>query len=158
MEPPTRGEPVEPLSRSEPPATSQEFSSEMPIMRFLGIQIHVPAPPGVYRAILEATPDTLNSNGAVHGAALAALIDHSAGYGLQQLIGRRAVTSDLHIRYLYAAHAGNTLTAEARVVRSGRTQIVMDVRVNDDAGRLIAIADLALAVRPVPGGRPPAEA
>ena len=126
----------------------------MPIMRFLGIQIHVPAPPGVYRAILEATPTPSTATARVHGAALATLIDHGAGYGLQQLIGRRGVTSDLHIRYLSAAHAGNTLTAEARVVRSGRTQIVMDVRVTDDAGRLIAVADLALAFRPVPGGGP----
>jgi hypothetical protein len=77
MQPPTRGQRVEPLSRSEPPATSPESSTEMPIMRFLGIQVRVPAPPGVYRAILEATPDTLNSNGAVHGAALATLIDGS---------------------------------------------------------------------------------
>ena len=37
------------------------------------------------------------------------------------------------------------LRAESRVQRAGRTLIVMDVRVTDQDGRLIAVADMALA-------------
>ena len=39
------------------------------------------------------------------------------------------------------------LRAEARVQRAGRTLIVMDVRVTDQDGRLVAVGDLALAPR-----------
>jgi acyl-coenzyme A thioesterase 13 len=117
----------------------------MPIMEFLAIDVHVASAAGRYEAAMVAAPNTLNANGVVHGAALAALIDHAGGYGAQQLLQRRGVTSDLHIRYLSAARAGTTLTASARVVRAGRTQIVMDVEVTDDQGRVVAAADMALA-------------
>ena len=118
---------------------------EMPIMRFLGIRIDVPQEDGVYVSELEATPETLNFLGIVHGAAIAALIDHAGGYGASVLTGRGGPTSDLHIRYLGAAMEGDILRAEARVQRAGRTLIVMDVRVTDSEGRLIAVADMALA-------------
>ncbi len=118
---------------------------QMPIMRFLGIRIDVPQEDGVYVAELDATPDTLNFLGTVHGAAIAALIDHAGGYGARVLTGRGGPTSDLHIRYLGAAKEGSVLRAESRVERAGRTLIVMDVRVTDQDGRLIAVGDLALA-------------
>ncbi|MET0628993.1 MAG: PaaI family thioesterase [Acidimicrobiia bacterium] len=119
---------------------------EMPIMKLLGIQLDGPPVPDAYTAVLVATPDTLNLNGVVHGAAIATLVDHAGGYGARRLLGRGGVTSDLHIRFLSAGRAGSVLTAESRVVRAGRSQIVMDVRVTDDDGRLIAVADLSLAV------------
>jgi acyl-CoA thioesterase len=120
---------------------------EMPIMRFLGIRIDVPqaVEDGVYVAELAATPDTLNFLGIVHGAAIAALIDHAGGYGARVLTGRGGPTSDLHIRYLGAANEGSVLRAESRVQRAGRTLIIMDVRVTDEKGRLIAVADMAVA-------------
>lgn len=118
---------------------------QMPIMRFLGIRIDVPRTDGVYVAELDATPDTLNFLGIVHGAAIAALIDHAGGYGARVLAGRGGPTSDLHIRYLGAAKEGSVLRAESRVERAGRSLIVMDVRVTDQDDRLIAVADLAIA-------------
>jgi uncharacterized protein (TIGR00369 family) len=118
----------------------------MPIMSFLDIEIDPPTEDGIYTALLKASPNTLNSNGVVHGAAIAALVDHAGGYGVQKLIAKRGVTSDLHIRFLAAARSGSVLRAEARVVRDGRTQIVVDVRVTDNGGRIIAVADMALAV------------
>jgi uncharacterized protein (TIGR00369 family) len=120
--------------------------AQMPIMSFLDIQVDPPTEDGVYAALLEASPNTLNANGVVHGAAIAALVDHAGGYGVQRLIGARGVTSDLHIRFLAAARAGSTLRAEARVVRAGRSQIVMEVKVTDAGGRVVAVADMALAV------------
>ena len=107
---------------------------EMPIMRFLGIRVDVPRDDDVYVSELVATPATLNLLGIVHGAAIAALVDHAGGYGAKVLTGRGGPTSDLHIRYLGAAKEGDALRAEARVQRAGRTLIVMDVRVTD-AGR-----------------------
>jgi uncharacterized protein (TIGR00369 family) len=130
----------------------ESAGSQMPIMSFLDIQIDPPTEDGVYAALLEASPNTLNANGVVHGAAIATLVDHAGGYGAQRLIGRRGVTSDLHIRFLAAAPAGSMLRAEARVVRAGRSQIVMEVRVTDESGRAVAVADMALAVL---DGQPP---
>jgi uncharacterized protein (TIGR00369 family) len=118
---------------------------EMPIMRFLGIRIDVPREDDVYVAELDVTPETLNSLEIVHGAAIAALIDHAGGYGAHALTGRGGPTSDMHIRYLGSAREGSVLRAESRVQRAGRTLIVMEVRVTDQDGRLIALGDLALA-------------
>jgi uncharacterized protein (TIGR00369 family) len=118
----------------------------MPIMEFLAIDTDTPHAGDTYTSTMVASANSLNANDVVHGAALAALIDHTGGYGAQRLLSRRGVTSDLHIRYLAAARPGATLTATARVVRAGRTQIVMEVRVDDDSDRAIAVADMALAV------------
>ena len=71
-----------------------------------------------------------------------------AGYGAKVLTGRGGPTSDMHIRYLGAATEGSVLRAESRVQRAGRTLIVMDVRVTDQDGRLVAVGDLALAPAP----------
>jgi acyl-CoA thioesterase len=130
--------------------SERDVRAEMPIMGFLGIRVNVPRDDDVYVSELEATPATLNSIGIVHGAAIAALIDHAAGYGAQVLTGRGGPTSDMHIRYLGAATEGTMLRAEARVQRAGRTLIVMDVRVTDQDGRLVAVGDLALAPAPAP--------
>jgi acyl-CoA thioesterase len=119
--------------------------AEMPIMRFLGIRANVSRDDDVYVSELEVTPATLNFLGIAHGAAIAALIDHAGGYGAKVLTGRGGPTSDMHIRYLGAATEGSVLRAESRVQRAGRTLIVMDVRVTDQDGRLVAVADMALA-------------
>jgi uncharacterized protein (TIGR00369 family) len=141
------------MAPSEGGAVPEEAAgTQMPIMNFLDIQIDPPTEDGVYAALLEASPNTLNANGVVHGAAIAALVDHAGGYGVQRLIGRRGVTSDLHIRFLAAARAGSILRAEARVVRAGRSQIVMEVSVTDGSGRPVAVADMALAAL---DGQPP---
>jgi uncharacterized protein (TIGR00369 family) len=116
---------------------------EMPLMRFFDIETGGVAG-DAFISTMRATPETLNSNGVVHGAAISALVDHTGGYGVQRLIGRRGVTSDLHLRFLAAARAGSMLTAKGTVVRAGKTQIVMEVRVTDDTDRLIAVADMAL--------------
>jgi len=83
----------------------ESAGAQMPIISFLDIQLDPPTEAGVYAASFEASPNTLNANGVVHGAAIAALVDHAGGYGFQRLIGRRGVTSDLHIRFLAAARA-----------------------------------------------------
>jgi len=41
----------------------------------------------------------------------------------------------------------------ARVVRAGRSQIVMEVRVTDESGRAVAVADMAFAA--LDGQSPP---
>src|SRR3954464_1597365 len=121
---------------------------EMPIMAFLGIRVDVPREDGVYASELEVTPATLNFLRIAHGAAIAALVDHAGGYGAKVLTGRGGPTSDMHIRYLGAAAEGSVLRAESRVQRAGRTLIVMEVRVTDQDGRLVAVADMALAPAP----------
>jgi acyl-coenzyme A thioesterase PaaI-like protein len=41
--------------------------------------------------LLQASPNTLNANGVVHGAAIPALVDHAGGYGFQKLICMRGM-------------------------------------------------------------------
>jgi uncharacterized protein (TIGR00369 family) len=55
------------------------------------------------------------------------------------------VTADMHVRYLGRAK-GSAVRAEARVVRSGRTLIVVEGRILDELDTLIAVADFAAMV------------
>ncbi|HWJ62102.1 MAG TPA: PaaI family thioesterase, partial [Acidimicrobiales bacterium] len=63
------------------------------------------------------------------------------------------VTADIHIRYLGQPRT-DTVTASAEVVRDGRQMIVIDCKVHDAGGHLIATADVGMMVvtrrRPLP--------
>lgn len=93
-----------------------------------------------------------NPSGNLHGGAIATLVDVTAGTAAA--IGSTTfepgkntlVTADMHLRYLGRA-TGETIVAEAHVVRSGRQLVVVDCEVRDrDTGKLIATADFSSMV------------
>ncbi len=55
------------------------------------------------------------------------------------------MTADLHVRYL-GRPKGDPVRAEARLVRSGRMLIVVEVRVLDPLDNVIAVADFSAMV------------
>lgn len=89
-----------------------------------------------------------NPRGGLQGGLIATLIDVTAGRVALGLAGpgHGVPTSDLHIRYLAPVTEGPAV-AVARLVRQGRTQIILQVDVTD-AGRdvLAATATLAFSV------------
>src|SRR5687768_4871116 len=93
----------------------------------------------------------LNMTGNLHGGAIATLIDVTAGTAAALRSStfepgvNTIVTADMHVRYLGRAR-GDYVRAEARVLRAGRTLVVVECTVHDEEGRLIAVADFASMV------------
>ena len=94
--------------------------------------------------------EALNGSGNLHGGAVATLIDVTAGtaaarserYDSSQ---HTLVTADLHVRYLRTPH-GDAVSARAEVIQAGKQLIILECKVTDDEGRLIAAADFSMMV------------
>jgi uncharacterized protein (TIGR00369 family) len=98
-------------------------------------------------------PPALNGSGNLHGGAIATLIDVACGMAAGSASGidrsqQTLVTADVHIRYLGRPKT-STVRGEGRVVRVGRQLVVVEGRVVDTAGNVIAAADAAFMVVPL---------
>ncbi len=94
-----------------------------------------------------------NQTGNLHGGAIATLIDVACGSTAARAStfepGRNTlVTADLHVRYL-GRPKGDVVRAEARVMRAGRQLVVVECRVVDPLGNIVAFADFSAMVVPL---------
>ena len=81
--------------------------------------------------------------GAVAGGILATLADEAMAHAvISMLDGRHTVTTEMNIRFLRATDPdkGGMLTATANVVKPGRSILVAEAKIHDDAGRLLVTA------------------
>jgi uncharacterized protein (TIGR00369 family) len=74
----------------------------------------------------------------IHGGVIAALVDIAGHAAISAKVQHGVPTVDLRIDYLRVA-AGSELLATAEPVRLGRTLGIVDIRVTDDQGKLVAI-------------------
>ena len=125
----------------------------IPLLRFLGLRVVEPPAFGVYSVAMDLHPNSLNLMGSPHGGALASLIDHAGGHATGVLLGRGGPTVDLHIRYLTVPRQPGAVRADARIIREGRSLVVVAVDVLDAEDRLLATGSLTVAPRQ---GRPEA--
>jgi 1,4-dihydroxy-2-naphthoyl-CoA hydrolase len=86
--------------------------------------------------------------GMLHGGATASLCETVGSVGAAFAAGpdKLVVGTTLTINHLRAVREG-TVTAAGVPLHTGRTSAVWDMRVTDDADRLIAVSRLALAIR-----------
>lgn len=119
-----------------------------PYHRLLGIEyVSHDAEAGVVRLGLDLKPGVSRSEGGgggMHGGAIASLIDVAAAYSVQLVAGPGGKTVALSVDYLRPV-SGLRAEAQARVVKSGRTQVVADIEVFDGE-RLAAIGRARFAV------------
>jgi uncharacterized protein (TIGR00369 family) len=73
----------------------------------------------------------------IHGGVIASLIDIAGHAAIAAKLQHGVPTIDLRIDYLRMA-AGRELRAAAALLKLGRTVGVVDVRVTDDQGKLVA--------------------
>lgn len=123
-----------------------------PLHALLGLDIRPHDPADPERAVVDmpVAPEAFGSTGNLHGGAIATLVDvacaSAASRSSSFVPGRNTlVTADMHVRYV-GRPKGSAVRAEARVVRSGRTLIVVEGRVLDELDTLIAVADFAAMV------------
>jgi acyl-coenzyme A thioesterase 13 len=96
---------------------------------------------GEARVDLEVTPAVQNPNGHLHGGAIATLVDHAGTIAILSADreGRAGVTTDLNVTYFAPALGGSRISAEAKVLKIGRTLAFVTVDVTRAAdGVLVA--------------------
>jgi uncharacterized protein (TIGR00369 family) len=101
---------------------------------------------GTHIVELDITDDIRGPTGAVHGGLVASLADRAGAYAAVVAGDRPVVTSTVALNYLAAATAG-PLRAVAEVLRAGRQQGTVEVRVYDVGRdeRLVATALLTMS-------------
>lgn len=108
--------------------------------KLLGIEFDE-ATRGAVKMHMDARADLRQVSDVLHGGSIASLVDTAAAFAVITLLepDQRATTSDLTIHYLRPVSSGS-VTAEARVLRSGRRLSVVTVNVFDNAQALVATA------------------
>jgi len=109
-----------------------------PIASFLKMRL-AELSPGYARVVMKLTPEYQNFNGMVFGGIIMALADQAFAYGSNSL-SLPSIATQFNIHLISGAGVEDELTAECRVVRSGRRVGVAEITVTNQAGKLIAKA------------------
>ena len=123
--------------------------------RYLGIEVEA-AGEGWVRLRVPMRDELRNAPGApVHGGVLATLVDAAIGgalgtYGTAAAGGTDQATLDLNVSFVGAAR-GDSLVAEGRIIRRGRTIAFGETRVTDPAGTLVAVGRATYMIIARPG-------
>ncbi|PKM72571.1 MAG: hypothetical protein CVU91_09305 [Firmicutes bacterium HGW-Firmicutes-16] len=91
---------------------------------------------------VELTPESINAQGMAHGGLIFSICDVAAGFAAAS-IDRRCVTQASNINFLRPA-LGAYLTAKAEPIKVGKTISVVEARVYDDSGRLVAVSTFSI--------------
>jgi len=139
------------FSEDDEAALERSFDN-MPLHKLLGLKVTAM---DADRVVVEmpVREEAFNSSGNLHGGALATLVDVASGIaaalGSSFVPGENTiVTADLHLRYLGRPKT-DTVRAEARVLRAGRSLVVVECRVLDGEDRVIVAADFSSMVVPL---------
>ncbi len=101
---------------------------------------------------MQVKADHLATPFAAHGGSVAALIDAALGVAcLTEVCEEMKVVStvNLTISYLIPALREDVLTADARVIKSGRRILFVEGKVSNQKGELVAIASATMNAYPV---------
>ena len=111
-----------------------------PIAKLIGFRLAAVAP-GSSTVILEAGPQHANPMGTLHGGILCDVADAAMGIAYASNLGEGEsfTTLELKISFLKPVWNG-CLTAEGKVLKQGRTTGLVECRVTDEKGSLVAHA------------------
>ncbi len=109
-----------------------------PIASFLKMRL-VELSPGYAKIIMKLTPEHQNFNGLVFGGIIMALADQAFAY-TSNSAAYPSIASQFNIYFIAGAGADDELTAEGRVMRSGRRVGISEITVTNQDGKLIAKA------------------
>ena len=80
--------------------------------------------------------DDVNSFGIPHGGVYLSIADSSAGTAMASL-GNAAVTCGTNYNYFKSAHVGDTIFAEATIIKEGGKICVFNIDIKDQHGTLL---------------------
>ena len=128
--------------------------SGIPLHDFLGFEfVSPPDGSNVAEVRMPIRPEALGFTANLHGGAIATMVDLTCALDAAKFSGfdpsrESLVTADKHLRYVGRPRT-DTVVARAEVLRKGSQLIVVDCKVTDSAGHLIATADFAMMLVPV---------
>lgn len=109
-----------------------------PVASYLNMRL-AELTPGYARVTMKIAPEHVNFNGLVFGGIIMALADQAFAYGSNSL-SFPSYASQVNIHFIAGASVGDELTAECRVVKSGRRVGISEITVTNQEGKLIAKA------------------
>ncbi len=139
------------------PADPPLDSIAIPLHDLLGLEFGLPEPGSTAAEVTMAVrPEACGPTGSLHGGAIATMIDLACALAAVRASNFDAateslITADMHVRYLGRPRT-DRVAAHAEVVKVGSQLIVVECRVADSEGHLIAVGDLSMMK--VPRRRP----
>ncbi len=112
--------------------------AEEPIASFLKMRL-LELSPGYAKVAMKLTPEYQNFNGMVFGGIVMAVTDQAFAYATNSLASP-SIATQFNIHLIAGASIGDELTAECRVVKSGRRIGISEMTVTNQDGKLIAKA------------------
>jgi len=90
---------------------------------------------------LTVRDDLCTAGGILHGGAYMAFADTLGAVGtlLNLTPGRRTTTTDSSTKFIAGARVGTTVTGESVALHRGRTTMVWQTSIRNDAGKLCAV-------------------
>lgn len=126
----------------------EELLQLMPFAGLTGVEITSAAPAEV-RGRMSWAPERCTTGGALHGGALLTLADSLGGVCayLNLPPGGSTATLETKTNLLRAVRRG-TVTGRSQPLHAGRSTIVVETRLFDDADRLVAVTLQTQAILP----------
>ncbi|MBN1162041.1 MAG: PaaI family thioesterase [Dehalococcoidales bacterium] len=109
-----------------------------PVADFLKMKL-TELTPGYSKVVMKLGPEHLNFNGMVFGGIVMAIADQAFAYATNSLV-TPSIATQFNIHLISGAGVGDELTAECRVIKSGRRIGVSEMTVTNQDGKLIAKA------------------
>jgi len=109
-----------------------------PIASFLKMRL-LELSPGYAKVAMKIIHEYLNFNGLTFGGIIMSVADQAFAYASNSL-AFPSYASQFNIHFVAAPEVGDELTAECRVVRSGRRVGISEMTVTNQKGKLIAKA------------------
>jgi len=119
-------------------AMLKQKAVEEPIASLLKMKL-VELSPGYAKIEMKLTPEHVNFNGFIFGGIIMSLADEAFAYGTNSVITPNVATQ-FNMHFIAGARVGDTLTAECKVVKSGKRVCISEMVVTDQDGKLIAKA------------------
>jgi len=115
-----------------------ELGKNEPIAGFLGMRL-LELSPGYARVCMPMKPEYINFNGMIFGGIISAVADQAFAYATNSVINPN-VASQFNIHFIAAVGVQDELTAECRVMKSGKRVCISEIKVMNREGQLIATA------------------
>lgn len=140
------------------PAETDDAVPSIPLHDLLALEMDPYAVGPGGEVTMPVAAGAMGVHGNLHGGAIATMVDLACALAavrteVVDLQTQSMVTTDMHVRY-FGQPRTDTVTAKAEVIRAGKQLIVVECKVSDGGGHVIASADVAMMLvarrRPAP--------